>query len=184
MARETQSGGHRRRLENWQRLSPPATRYLCALVDSELVPSLEKIGFTRAEYSFGDKSDPVSGREIQLERSRDASTEYVLFNFEKYRTPRFQIHFGVRGSEMEHIRQANLVSKRGQYYHFWGRPWWLPTRLWSAKCSDRAIAKVKAHLLQLVEFIETGSRGANISRVVSVQLAGQRDRPASGGSAR
>jgi hypothetical protein len=62
------------------------------------------------------------------------------------------------------------VARRSQYYHFWGKPWWLPTRLWSDAGSLRTIGKVASRLEQLVRFLEHGEIGPNISRGV--------DRPA------
>lgn len=135
---------------------------------SVLVPHLESAGFERVDVHLRDPEWPVSGNELALERSVGALIDSVTFNFEKYRTPRFQVHAARRQAAAPHefVRSCNLVARRTQYYHFWGKPWWLPTRLWPNKGSTRAVSAVLIRIDQLLRYLEAGERGPNISRAV------------------
>ncbi len=166
---------HQTRFKRWQNLAPPLTRHMSIAVSSELVPLLESFGFERVNIHLGDPEAPVSGSELTLERVSGGLLDSITFNFEKYRTPRFQLHASRReaAAPYQFIRSCNLVARGSQYYHFWGKPWWLPTRLWSERGSKRAIESVSSRLPQLVHYLDTGERGPNISRRSSMVLAQQ-----------
>jgi hypothetical protein len=158
-------------LSNWRNLAPPQTRSLIDGVLEALVPYFEAQGFDRVDYSRMDSDAPTSGSEIVLERIAAEHIDSVAFNFEKYHSPRVQIQFSRRYLRPPHefIRSANLVRRSSQYYYFWGKPWWLPTRLWPASATRRVLQHAKQCLAQATQFLESGERGANISKQVDVQ---------------
>ena len=157
------------RLEKWQRLAPPGTRLLSTLVASQLVPFLEARRFCRVSHSLRQPDQPVSGREIELERWAGEFVDTVTFNFDKYAAPRFQVQLSRRSSEPPYawVRSANLVGRPSQYLHFWGKPWWLPGVLWSERASRRVVANVEAALPSALAFVDHGERGRHISRRVA-----------------
>jgi len=157
------------RFEKWQRLAPPSTRLLSTLVASQLVPLLEAQGFRRVSHSLRQPDQTVSSREIELERWAGDSVDTVTFNFDKYAAPRFQVQLSRRSSEPPHawVRSANLVRRPGQYLHFWGKPWWLPTALWSERASRRVVAYVESVLAGALAFMDHGERGRHLSRRVA-----------------
>jgi hypothetical protein len=159
---------HRKRFTKWQNLSPLQTRFIADAVDSVVVPLLESAGFERVDVHLRDPEWPVSGSEVALERTAGTLIDSVTFNFEKYRTPRFQVHAARRQATASHefVRSCNLVARATQYYHFWGKPWWLPTRLWTENGSTRTVGAVSTKIDQLLRYLEAGERGPNISRVV------------------
>jgi len=161
---------HRKRFKNWQNLSPPQTRFLSSLVESNLVAIAEAIGFQRVDISLGDPGLPVSGSEITLERGHLDCVDSVDFNFEKYKTPRFQIHFSRRELVPPHsfVRSGNFVARRTQHYHFWGKPWGWPTRLWPELASARTVEFVRSRIDQVFRFLETGETGPNIRERVYI----------------
>jgi hypothetical protein len=168
---KTPSGTHAKRLSNWRNLAPPQTRAMMDAVQKSLVPQFEAQGFGCVDYSRIDSNFPISGSEIHLERVSGDHIDSVTFNFEKYRRPRVQIHFSRRELRPPHnfIRSANLVRRSSQYYCFWGKPWWLPTRFWPASATERALVKAKQCLGQATKFLESGERGENISKPVDAQ---------------
>lgn len=155
--------------EKWQRLAPPGTRVLSALVVSQLLPLLEARGFQRVTHRLRQPDQPVSGREIELERWAGDCVDSVCFNFDKYRAPRFQVQLSHRSSEPPHawVRSANLVRRPSQYLHFWGKPWWLPTTLWSEQASRRVAARVASALPNALAFLDHDERGTHISKRVA-----------------
>jgi hypothetical protein len=159
---------HRARFRKWQNLAPPQTRFVASAVESTIVPVLESAGFERVDVHLRDPEWPVSGSELALERGDGTLIDSVTFNFEKYRTPRFQVHAARRRATAPHefVRSCNLVARAVQYYHFWGKPWWLPTRLWTENGSKRTVGVVLTKIDQLLRYLEAGERGPNISRVV------------------
>jgi hypothetical protein len=168
---KTIGGTHAQRLSNWRNLAPPQTRALIDGVLEGLVPCFEAQGFGRVDYSRIDGHSPISGSKIHLERIAADHIDSVTFNFEKYRSPRVQIQISQRELSPPHkfIRSANLVRRSSQYYCFWGKPWWLPTRLWSTSATQRALQRAKQCLGQATQFLESGERGSNISRQVNAQ---------------
>jgi len=168
----TAAGAHEKRLRTWRNLAPPQTRLVIDRTVEDLVPALEAEGFKRVDFSLVDPTYPTSGSEIVMERVAGEYVDAVTFNFEKYRRPRVQIQCTRRELSEPHnlVRSANLVRKNTQYYYFWGKPWWLPTRLWPATASGRALDLAKAQLGQIPRFLESGERGPNISKQVNVTV--------------
>lgn len=156
---------HQQRFRIWQDLAPTQTHYLTGAIDRQLVPQMEAIGFRRVELSLGDPDSPVLGSEIELERPGDLVIDVISFNFEKYRSPRVQIHGRRRQLQKPNaiLRGANLVKHSHQYYHFWGKPWWLPTAWWSDAASDKVISRLATLLPELISFLETGQSSSHIS---------------------
>jgi len=161
-------GAHAKKLAGWRNLAPIQTRYLVDGIVEILVPFLELQGFSRVSFERLDSSLLVSGSEIVLERIGEREIDSVTFNLEKYRKPRFQIHFSrrERNSPNNFIRSANLVRKSSQYYYFWGKPWWFPTKLWSESATRRTLAEVKSQLVQVIHFLDNAERGRNVSKAV------------------
>ena len=160
------ASAHRKRFRKWQNLACAETRFLSTQVETTLAAWFEQQGFIRVDLNLSDPEWPVGGGEIVLERVAGAEVDAVTFNFEKYRSPRFQVHAQrrVQAPPHEFVRSCNLVARRSQYYHFWGKPWGLPPRLWPNAGSLRTIEKVASRLDQLVRFLEHGEIGPNISR--------------------
>jgi hypothetical protein len=157
---------HRVRFKRWQNLAPRQTRSLCVSVDNRLVPQFEMHGFCRVDVSLRQADSPVRGSEVRLERARDQIVDSISFSFTKFKSPRLQVHFSRRKLTPPHtfLRSANLVIRRSQYYHFWGKPWWLPTRFWSERATSRTVDKLEARIEQLLRFLESGDIGPSISR--------------------
>lgn len=169
---------HRQRFRRWQNLCPPATRFLSSKVDQELVPIVEAQGFARVDICFGDAEWTVSGNEIALERVSADLVDSFTFSFEKYRSPRFQVHFSRRSTDESRafVRSGSLVPRASKYYHFWGKPWWFPSRFWTERASARTIAEVATRLSESFRFLDSGERGSSVSKRV--------DPPGSSGDAR
>jgi hypothetical protein len=158
---------HRERHSRWRNLTPPITRVLSSLIYELLVPALEGRGFRYVGVSLGEPTDTVQGSEIRLERHDAEHIDSVTFNFEKYKSPRLQVRLSRRSaSTHDFIHSGNLVARRTQYYHFWGKPWWLPSRLWTEAAAKRSVKKIGTCLDQALQFIEDGTRGGNISKKV------------------
>jgi hypothetical protein len=129
---------------------------------------IEARGFRRVGVCLGDPEQAVSGGELRLERRQADAIDSVIFNFEKYKTPRVQIHLDRRRAlpPNDFIHSGNLVANGSQYIYFWGKPWWLPAMFWSRSGVARTIGKIGRHLEQATVFLETGTRGPNISKLV------------------
>jgi len=159
---------HNKRLRNWSNLAPAKTRLLVDSLLLNMTSALEGEGFRRVDHNLGESVWPVSGSEIVYERWGPELIDSITVNFDKYRRPRFQVHCSRRHIEGPHgfVRAANLVRARSQYFHFWGKPWWLPIRLWRVGSALRTVESVVGHLKQLISFLESGERGKNISKPV------------------
>ena len=159
---------HAQRQENWLRLASPQTRHLVTLVSDRVPARLASEGFRPVDVTLGNLEWPVSGRDMEFERAGPGFVDSVTISFDKYMTPRFQVHASRRSTEPPHsyIHAGNLVSRPSQYYHFWGKPWWLPSRLWPASLSASSVERVEACLGQIINMLETGARGQNVSREV------------------
>lgn len=160
------TNSHEARFQKWQRLVPRSTRFLSSFVLSEFSSPLERHGFERVGHRLRRPEESVSGREIEFERWSASLVDSVAFNFDKYGAPRLQIHLSRRASEPPHewIRSANLVSRRGQYLTFWGKPWWFPDAAWSEQASRRVVHRLEALLPDGLAFLADGTRSAHISR--------------------
>lgn len=159
---------HKKKYEKWKRLCPIQTRYMCSLIESEVVPFFIESGFSWVSVSYHDPEWVVSGNEIDLERINEESVDTLSISFDKYRNPTFQVSLirrkKIKGNEF--IRSANLVAKDSEYYHIWCKPWYWPTKLWPNSLSVREVKKVKSELSKLVEFIEFGKLSSCINRQV------------------
>lgn len=164
----SKQSSHTQRLLKWRNLASAQGKFLIDLVIEQLVPSIEALGFERIDVSAMGPDHRPSGSEICFERRVGDELFCITVNFDKYGTPRCQIRGICRSSHAPYliIRAANLVQRRSQYYWFWGKPWWLPTRWWPNCGSTRAISAVTLAIPQLVHFLESGVRGANISKDV------------------
>jgi hypothetical protein len=157
---------HQKRFAKWQNLCPPKTRALSAAIDRELLAMLAERGFIRVDTQRQFEDCPVSGSEIELGREGGKHYDVVRFNFEKYRTPRVQVSGSRHEAHAPYkcIRACNLVARDSQYYHFWGRSWWLPDSLWPDARVQATVNAIRKNLDQLLHFLETGERGPNISK--------------------
>lgn len=139
------------------------------LVEERLLPPYLAAGFERVSVHMRDPADAVSARQICLERFYDTGIDAVIFNFDKYRRPAFQVHLHRREIRPPHpwVRSANLVRKPSQYLYFWGKPWWLPTRYWTERMSANTIECVREMTEAALAFLERGERCHNISKPVN-----------------
>ncbi|MBS1994652.1 MAG: hypothetical protein JSS86_00020 [Cyanobacteria bacterium SZAS LIN-2] len=137
---------------------------------STLLPHLERAGFVRVDFELDDPGNPVAGREIILERLNADTFDRVIFNFDKYGAPRVQAHLSrrLRAPPHEFLRSGNLVLRPSQYYHFWGKPWWVPTKLWPSRGALRTVALLEERIPDALSFLETGRR----SRCISARISG------------
>ena len=156
---------HERRFSNWCKLSGRPTMVLAHLVEVQLVPAYLTAGFRRTSIYMNDPTDMVSGREIHLEREKHGEIEFVTFNFDKYRRPAFQFHIGCRKAAPNQawVRSAKVVARSTQLFHFWGKPWWLPSRWWSERMSLRVIDRLVAKTPEVLAFLEEGRRSSSLS---------------------
>lgn len=156
---------HERRFSNWSKLGGGPLRALANLVEEQLVPAYLCAGFHRTAIYMNDPEDVVSGREIHLERRGDGEIQFVTFNFDKHRRPAFQVHIGCRKttSNRAWTRSANVVKRRGQFLHFWGKPSWLPVQWWTEGMSARVINRLAATTPEVLAFLESGRPSAWLS---------------------
>jgi hypothetical protein len=159
------ASSHAQRQERWLRLAPPQTRHLVGLISGRASLLLAEKGFRPVELTLGNPEWPISGRDLEFERAGTGFVDSVTISFDKYMSPRFQVLASRRVPEPPHscIRAGNLVSRPTKYYCFWGKPWWLPSWLWSARLSAASASRVESLLGQLFRMLEDGSRGPNIS---------------------
>ena len=158
---------YNKRHKRWQDRIPSQTRYLSHLVDTQLVPYFESIGFTQVgkEYLSVDRNDLVEAKDISLEQTTDSILKSIYISFDKYDSPKFQIYFNLRELPPPHdfISSESLVKKSNQYVYFWGKPWWLPMFFWTESMSKYEINKLLLVIEQIPVFLEKGIRGKNIS---------------------
>lgn len=166
VASRTKSIEPSKRFANWCKLAPLPTKTLAHRVENVLVPAYVAAGFHRTAIFLNNPADPVSGREINLERAMGDDVAYVTFSFDKYRMPRFQIRVGrVRPKQdPTWVWSANVVKKRSQYFYFWGKPWWLPVGWWSNGMTSRLIERVLAKTPEVLVFLEEGRRSSSLSQ--------------------
>ncbi len=144
---------------------------MASLVEARLIQPLLETGFEWVNVCYEDPDIPISGREICLERRISSDIESIVFNFDKYHRAVFQLHLHRRELDPPYrwVRSANLVRNDGQYLHFWGKPWWMPTRFWSERMSEQTVDTVLGHLEQVLAFLERGARGPNISKEINAE---------------
>jgi|GEM_PF-4743855 len=140
-------------------------RALANLVEEQLVPAYLAAGFHRAAIYMNDPMEVVSGREVHLERQENGVIQFVTLNFDKYRRPAFQMHIGCRGTNSNRtwIRSANVVKRRGQLLHSWGKPIWLPVQWWTEGMSSRVINRLVAMTPEVLAFLEGGQPSRRLS---------------------
>ncbi|MEW6598741.1 hypothetical protein ACVSQ4_28100, partial [Klebsiella pneumoniae] len=156
---------HKRRFRRWQSNTRRETRVLSELLEEKFVAVFLGSRFEWVGVNLTRPDWPVDTKEIVLERANSDLIDYVVVNFEKHSAPRFQIHFGRRRNTVdnEFIRSGNLVKNPHEYYHFWGKPAWLPTRFWSDNSAQRVVSTVTSMVDEIIAFIEFGEKGENIS---------------------
>jgi len=161
-------GAHAKRLANWRNLASPQARHLIDQVVEQLVPAIAAAGFERVEVSHMGPDQSPSGSEICFERVSGEHLDVITLNFEKHGKPRLQVHGARRELKAPHafVRSANLVRRNSQYYYFWGKPWWLPTKLWPESITDHAVEEVKQRIGQLLVFLQSNERGQSVSKQV------------------
>lgn len=162
----SQSSTQKTRFKKWQNFQSARGRHFTSLVESQLVPKLLDAGFERVNLHLKDSANPVSGREIELERWTEAHVDSVWFGFDKYHRPNVRVLGQRRFVAPPHkfIRSAYLVERSSQRFLVWGKPWWLPERFWSEQASHRTIRKIECRLGQMLEFLESGTVGDGINR--------------------
>ena len=151
---------------NWLRMTPPPTRRLADAISASFLPPLTDAGFLEVACWYGDRELTVSGREIRLERPANGMIDSVHIAFDKYRSPRLQISVARRDPKnpIHAVRGANITKSPRKYYSWWGKPWWLSTRLWSEQSSAQVAEQLVDITPQILAFLERGQRGANIGR--------------------
>ena len=148
--------------------APERTRFLAERLVELWLPAFELKGFREVECRLQKKDSPLGGRELSLERWGEVYVDSVHLWFDKYDSPRFQVSFDRRlGSDTDQrLRGGNLVKRRREYYHEWGKPRWVPLGLWRERHARACVAAVVRASPQILEFLETGERGLNINRAV------------------
>jgi hypothetical protein len=133
------------------------------------IPEIERAGFQSVSTHFGHKDSPVQGGEIRFERASGDFVDCIDLFFDKYASPRFQVTFSrrSRADVGRFVRSGKLVKRPTQYYYEWGKPRWLPRLLWSASQSRRVVERVADGIDQVLQFLESGTRGPAISKEVS-----------------
>lgn len=152
------------KFKRWQKRVCKQTRFLCELVEERVVSFFEKSGFDRVDIVLNRPDQPVPVNEIRLERTISDKIDSISVSFTKRGEPRFQIGFSRRELKFpnEFVVSACLVKKQTQYYYFWGKPWWIPLRLWSDTNSSKTVAGIVPLLPQILEFLDQRGRGKNI----------------------
>ena len=156
---------HQKRFSNWCRLGGARLRLLADLVEAELVDQWITAGYTRCETDPA-ANEPVPGNEIVLTRTIGDDFRSVIFAFDKYRQPAFQLRMIRRKVTAPHdiVFAGNLVSRATRYYQFWGKPWWWPGRFWPESMTRRSVAEVAARHREALAFLESGERNRMISK--------------------
>lgn len=159
---------HSQKFKRWQAKVCQQTQFLSKLTEQQIIPFFESIGFQRVDICLNDSERPVAMDSIELERIINDQIDSVDVSFAKYGEPKFQIGFSRRevSKPYKFIRSGCLVKKPSQYYFFWGKPWWCPLSFWSESNSIKIIDEIMPLLPQILEFLESGVRGKNISKEV------------------
>jgi len=169
-SKEVNPNRHKPKFRRWQSRCPAATRFLSEEIEHRFVPLCSDNGYEWVDVWLRDRSISISGNEIVLEKCSADHISYVYIAFDKRLSPRFQILCAKRSisSGNEFIHSGNLVEKSGEYYHFWGKPWWVPLSMWFDTNSINIVSKVVSIGSQIFPFLESGERGPNIGRSVHV----------------
>lgn len=156
------------RFKCWQAKICQQTQFLSSLAEQQIIPFFENIGFQRVDICLNDSERPVAMDSIELERIINNQIDSVDVSFAKYGEPRFQLGFSRRENSKPYkfIRSGCLVKKQNQYYFFWGKPWWFPISFWSESNAKKAISEIMPLLPQILDFLDNGTRGKNVSKEV------------------
>jgi hypothetical protein len=149
----------------WQGRVSEKTRHLSQLVEAQILPPLVELGFERVEVALRQSDWAVNPNEICIERLRGSVIDSIDIPFGKYGDPKFQVGFSRRelAPPNAFIRSGVLVKRANQRYCFWGKPSLLPSVLWPLEGNRKAVLYVVQCLPQVVQFLDSGERGSNIS---------------------
>lgn len=156
---------HSKKFKRWQEKVSQETRFLSEQVDKKIISFFEQNGFQKVEVALNNTEWPVSMNEIRLERIVGNVIDSICVGFAKHGTAKFQIRISRRelNSPHEFIRDSCLVKKSNQRYFLWGKPWWHPLIFWGESRSIKTVDEIMPLLPQILEFLESGTRGKNIS---------------------
>lgn len=159
---------HKARFERWKKRLSQKTQYLCEVIDTKLVPLIESYGFAQVEICLQNSDELVAANEIRLEKVVGDKIDSIYIFFDKYGGAKFQIAFNRKDLNLqnEFVPSSHLVKSSSQYYFWWGKPWWFPMSFWSSSNSKKTIDEIMPLLPQILEFLESGIRGKNISMEV------------------
>ncbi len=159
---------HSVKFKRWQHKVCAQTGLLSGLVELRVVEFFQRLGFERVDVALNNSEWPVAMDSIELERATASHTDSIYLSFAKHGVPRFQLGCSRREkiAPYNFIRSACLVRKPNQYYCWWGKPWWFPLWLWQHEHSKQLIDKIMPTLPQILDFLDTGQRGKNISKEV------------------
>lgn len=158
-----------RRLERWLSKAPPRTRRLGELLIASVIPRIRVAGFESVGCCFGDATSPVQGGELRFERPVGDHVDVIVVDFDKYASPRVQVVFSrrLRSDARQFVRSGRLVKRSSQFYYEWGKPRWMPLWLWSERRSVGVVQRIAAGIEPVIQFLDTGLRGPQISRPVA-----------------
>jgi hypothetical protein len=133
-----------------------------------LVPKAMAAGYEICDVFFDDPKDRAAANEIHLERRRNDFVDFITFSFAKYGRSRFQVHFGKRqiANEARYRLKGNLVCRPEEYYHWWGKQWWMPSVGWSDKRAENTVKMAAKKLDYAFLFLDSGERNSAISRQI------------------
>jgi hypothetical protein len=159
-----QGDKHRKRFARWQQRVPEQTRLLSELLETRVEQHFANLGFQVVDNDSTLNNIPVDPSVIRMERWADEHVDYVEVHFGN--SPRFQFYARRRRKDPPHefLRAAGLVKRSSQYYYLWGKPWWMPLRLWSPNAIRRLVDQVASRFEEVLVFLDTGKRGPHISR--------------------
>lgn len=159
---------HKARFERWKKRLNRQAQYLCEVIEARLVPLIESYGFSQVEICLQNSDDLVAANEIRLEKVVGDKIDSIYIFFDKYGRAKFQIAFNRKNLNLpnEFVPSRHLVKSSSQYYFWWGKPWWFPMSFWSESNSIKTIDEIMSLLPQILEFLESGTRGKNISKEV------------------
>jgi len=117
---------------------------LSRLLTSKLTAAAEAAGFEPVEVEFGQSSEPVPGSDLRFERESGEFIDVIHVWFDKYAAPRFQIRFSrrLKSDLRQALRWGQVVRRRSDHVHEWGKPVWFPTALWIQSLSERSVERV------------------------------------------
>jgi len=159
---------YKKKRVSWKLSIPKDTLKLAELIDDILVPLFIIEGFELVAFCLGDEKNLVQGNELRLEKLYEDRICSISIFFDKYNDARFQISMIKNEStgNKKIIDSAHLVSKCGEYFHFWGRPWWIPSFMWSKDSVKNAVEEIVKYTPQIMDYFNYDRRGEKISKKV------------------